>query len=186
MEDERIIALYFERREAAIAETEQKYGSYCFTIANGILNSAEDAEECVADTWLRVWQAIPPKRPARLQLFLAKITRNLAFDRWRSLSAEKRGGSSVALILDELSECIADTADVEESVLEKELQQVFHDFLLALPQRERRLFLARYFYAQPVHAIAQEHGMKDNAVSVILSRLRKKLQKHLQKEGYAI
>lgn len=107
MEDNRIIDLYWAREEQALTETERKYGGYCRTIARNILKIHEDAEECVSDTWLNAWNAMPPKRPSVLSAFLGKITRNLAFDRWKAAHAEKRGGGSLPLALDELDECIA-------------------------------------------------------------------------------
>ena len=99
MDDEMILDLYFARDELAVVETDRKYGGYCFTIANSILNNTEDAEETVSDTYLRAWNTIPPKRPNVFQMFLAKITRNLAFSRWRNQSAEKRGGGALSRIL---------------------------------------------------------------------------------------
>ena len=107
MNDEQILDLYFSRDEQAVAETDRKYGGYCFTLANSILHSDQDAEETVSDTYLRAWNTIPPKRPGIFKMFLAKITRNLAFSRWRSMNAEKRGGGEMTLVLEELDDCIA-------------------------------------------------------------------------------
>ena len=112
MKDEQIIALYWDRDEHAIRETNIKYGAYCFSVAHRILNSREDSEECVSDTWLRAWNAMPPKRPDRLRLFLARITRNLSFDRYRLLTADKRGRGEIAVVLDELAECLPAPTDV--------------------------------------------------------------------------
>ena len=106
MEDEAILDLYFARDEAALAETNRKYGSYCFTVANAVLDCREDAEETVSDTLLRTWDAIPPQRPKYLRLFLAKIARNLAFTRWRKKNARRRGGGETELALEELAGCI--------------------------------------------------------------------------------
>ena len=103
MEDSQIVALYWQRSPDAIKETENKYGAYCFSIADNILHSKEDAEECVNDTWLKTWNAIPPQRPNKLQLFLAKITRNLSFNRYKAKAAEKRGGGEMPIVLDELA-----------------------------------------------------------------------------------
>lgn len=186
MDDEQIIALYQSRNEAATKETRAKYGGYCFKVAHNILGNEQDAEECVADTMLHAWQAIPPARPVRLRLFLAKIARNLAFDHCRRMAADKRGGGNMTAVLDELAECVADTVDVEDSVLEKTMQECIHRFLSGLDSRERQVFLRRYFMAEPVAQIAEEFHMKPNTVSVMLGRTRKKLQAHLQKEGYAL
>ena len=103
MEDEKIIELYFARKERAIEETDRKYGAYCKTIAWRILQNISDAEECVNDTWLRVWNAVPPQRPNVFRQFLAKITRNLSLDRWRMTHAEKRGGGAVKIYHDHTS-----------------------------------------------------------------------------------
>ena len=119
LEDDKIITLYWERKEEAIVCTADRYEGYCHTIAKRILNNDEDANECVNDTWLRAWHAIPPQRPGRLSLFLGKITRNLAFDRYKSDHAQKRGGGEMALILDELEGCVSSTASVEQAVMAK-------------------------------------------------------------------
>ena len=116
MEDEQIVALYWERSEAAITETKQKYNGYCSVIANNILNSHEETEECVSDTWLKAWNSMPPKKPSLLSLFLGKITRNLAINRARSLSAEKRGSGQLSLCLDELAECVGEGESVSEGL----------------------------------------------------------------------
>lgn len=106
MDDNAIIDLYFERSEAAITETDAKYGRYCFHIAENILNNFEDSEESVNDTYLAAWRTIPPKRPNRLAVYLGKMTRNISLDRWKRRNAAKRGGGEVPLALDELEECV--------------------------------------------------------------------------------
>ena len=121
MNDEQILDLYFARDEQAVAETDRKYGGYCFTLANSILHSDQDAEETVSDTYLRAWNTIPPKRPGIFKMFLAKITRNLAFSRWRSMNAEKRGGGEMTLVLEELDDCIAAPGCVGDGMDAKEL-----------------------------------------------------------------
>ena len=123
MEDGQIIDLYWQRNTDAITETDIKYGAYCFTIAHNILNSREDSEECVNDTWLRAWNAMPPRKPDRLQMFLAKITRNLSFNRYNARTADKRGGGEIVLVLDELAECLASESDTESAYRLKELEQ---------------------------------------------------------------
>ena len=107
MEDSRIVELYWQKNADAIKETDSKYGAYCFAIADNILHNEEDSEECVNDTWLNAWNAMPPQRPTKLRLFLAKITRNLSFNRFQAQGAKKRGGGEINLVLDELAECIA-------------------------------------------------------------------------------
>lgn len=184
MEDCRIIELYWQRNAEAITETDRKYGSYCSSIAENILHSKEDAEECVNDTWFNAWNAMPPQRPTVLQMFLAKITRNLSINRFNARSAEKRGGGEIALVLDELAECLASQRDVEEEYAAKELGQFIRAFIRALPERDGNVFLRRYFFTEPVAQIARRYGLTDNHVMVILSRTRKKLKAHLIKGGF--
>jgi len=186
MEDEAILDLYFARNEQAVVETDRKYGSYCFTLANSILNNEQDAEETVSDTYLKAWKAIPPKRPSVLKLFLAKITRNLAFSRWRSYAAYKRGGGEMELVLEELSACIASPGSVEDRLNGKELARAIRSFLNTLPAREQDIFLRRYFFVEESSAIAARYGMKPATVLRTLSRTREKLKKYLTQEGYAV
>ncbi|MBR0484353.1 MAG: sigma-70 family RNA polymerase sigma factor [Oscillospiraceae bacterium] len=184
MDDAQIIDLYFARSQNAVRETEKIYGAYCFSIADNILHNRQDVEECVSDTWLRAWNSIPPQKPSRLKLFLGKITRNLAFDRYRQKNADKRGNGECSAVLDELAECVASSDDVEKSFDAKILRQSLNRFLKSLPQRERQIFLKRYFYAESVKSIAGEFQITANHCTVILKRVRKKLQAYLEQEGF--
>lgn len=184
MEDSQIIELYWQRNADAISETSDKYGAYCFSIANHILQSAEDSEECVNDTWLRAWNAIPPQKPSVLRLFLARITRNLSFDRFNAKNAEKRGGGEIALVLDELRECLGGDTDTEAAFEAKELRKSIQLFVRALPERDGNVLVRRYFFAEPIADIAKRYGLTENNVMVILSRTRGKLKTYLLKEGY--
>lgn len=186
MNDSQIVELYWQRKESAIQETNVKYGAYCYSIANNILSCREDADECVNDTWLRAWKTMPPQKPGRLRLFLAKITRNLSFDKFKARNAEKRGNGEFPLVLDELESCIADIKDTEAEFSAKELGKSINRFLQTLSERECSIFLRRYFYAESVAEISIRYGLKDSNVQVILSRTRKKLREHLEKEGYII
>lgn len=186
MEDAQIIKLYFARDEQAVAETDRKYGPYCFSLANGILSNPQDAEETVSDTYLKTWDAIPPRRPAVLKMFLAKITRNLAFSRWRSRTADKRGGGELPLVLEELGECIASPSDTEEEWNRKELSRAIRRFLDTLPMQEQNIFLRRYFFVDETQAIARRYGMKPATVLRTLSRTRAKLKDYLEKEGFTL
>lgn len=186
MEDNRIIDLYWAREEQALTETERKYGGYCRTIAQNILKIHEDAEECVSDTWLNAWNAMPPKRPSVLSAFLGKITRNLAFDRWKAAHAEKRGGGSLPLALDELDECIAAKGGVEAAFDEKELSHAIDTFLRTLPARECSIFLRRYWFVDSVRDISERFGINENSVKSILFRTRERLRKHLEREDFAL
>lgn len=184
MDDCRIIDLYWQKNSDAISESARKYGAYCFTVADNILHNSEDAEECVNDTWMRAWDAMPPQRPRVLRMFLAKITRNLAFDRFRARTAEKRGGSELSLVLEELAECLSTGQDLEAMYEGRELRQCIRRFVSRLPERDGNVFARRYFYTEPVAAIAQRYGLTENYVMVILSRTRKKLKRELKREGY--
>lgn len=184
MEDSCIVELYWRRTDDAIRESNTKYGAYCFAIAHNILGSREDSKECVNDTWLAAWNAIPPHRPVRLQMFLAKITRNLSFNRFQARSAKKRGGGEIILVLDELAECLAGETDVQREFEAKELGECIRRFVRGLPERDGNVFVRRYFFTEPVAQIARRYDLTDNHVMVILSRVRKKLKTHLIKEGF--
>lgn len=186
MSDEEIIALYFARDELALEKTASKYGAYCLSLANSILPSREDAEETVNDTYFRAWQSIPPKKPSVLRMFLAKITRNLAFSRWRGLTAQKRGGGELPLVLEELEECVGSGEDVGAALEAKELTKTIAAFLNTLPQQEQNIFLRRYFFVEDAGAIASRYGLRRDAVNQSLSRTRKKLKSYLILEGYAV
>lgn len=183
MGDQEIIDLYFQRSENAISETASKYGGYCYSIAYNILTNNEDAEESVSDTYLAAWNAMPPRRPSILATFLGKITRRLSIDRWRSRNAYKRGGGEIILALEELEDCVADGQTVEKAYDRKHLAAVFNRFLDALPETERRVFLCRYWYMDPIAYIAAHFGFSDSKVTSMLHRTRRKLYTALEKEG---
>ena len=181
--DHEIIELFWNRDESAIRETAAKYGNYCFTVANGILKNHEDAEECISDTWLSAWNAIPPKRPKVLKLFLAKITRQIAFDKYRFNTAGKRGGGEIEQSLDELAESIPASSGVETELSAEAMRTCINSFLVTLSERDANVFLRRYFYVESVPEIAKRYAMKESNVLLVLSRTRKKLEQHLIKEG---
>ena len=184
MEDEKIIELYWGRDREAITETNKKYGAYCMTVANNILQNREDSEECVNDTYFKVWNAIPPTRPKIFSAFLGKITRNLAFNRYRRDTAEKRGGGEMPLILDELSELVSGKDDVENAVELGELKADLNIFLKGLPHDKRNIFIRRYWYCDSVNQIAKRYGMTEGTVSTSLMRLRKRLRGFLTERGF--
>lgn len=184
MEDQEIIELYFQRNDKAIEVTNEKYGAYCTAVANNILADLRDSEECVSDTWLRAWNAMPPQRPNYLRLFLGKITRNLALDVVKRQSRKKRGSGEYELALDELRN-VTDTAyQVESEVEKKDLQRSINDFLYTLSERDCNVFLRRYFYFESTKQIAEEYEIRESNVLGILSRTRQKLRMHLVQEGY--
>jgi len=149
-----------------------------------MLGSREDAEECCSDALLRLWNAVPPERPAHLRSYLAKLTRRLAIDRLRSETAEKRGGGELPLVLEELAECIPGGDGAEDAALTKALGEAVNRFLQNLPARERAIFVRRCFLAEPGRDIAQALGLRENAVAVSLRRTRAKLRAFLEQEGF--
>ena len=184
MSDEQIIELYQKRSEVAIRATNDSYGAYCYSIANRILRNAEDSWECVNDTWLRAWNSIPPQCPQCLRTFLAKITRNLAFDRFKREHAHKRGAGEIQLALDELEECVAAKSDVEAELFSGEMKRCIDSFLRGLTEQKRDIFLRRYFYVESTADIAKRYDLKKSNVLMILSRTRKELKDYLEKEGF--
>lgn len=185
MDDKQIVALYFDRNEQAIAETETKYGKYCYAIAIGVLSMHEDAEESVNDTWIDAWNSMPPHRPSILSTFLGKITRRIAIDKWRHRTAEKRGGGEIPLVLDELEDCIAHDSDVEKTLEKKRLEEVINRFVHKLPEKDQKVFLCRYFYMDSIESICRQFGFSESKVKSILHRTREKLRRVLREEELA-
>lgn len=186
MDDREIVNLYWERNENAITESEKKYGKYCYFIAHNILKSHEDSEECVNDTYIRAWNSIPPKKPEKLSVFLGKITRNLALDVLEKLSAKKRGGTQIALVLDELQGCIPSPVSTENEVDALQLTENLNCFLKTLTDESRKIFLQRYWYLMTVREIAEENSFTESKVKMSLSRTRNNLKIFLEKEGVQI
>lgn len=186
MEDNQIVALYWQRSERAISETAGKYGKYCYTIAYNILYNNEDADESVNDTYMGAWNSMPPNKPDILSAFLGKITRNIALNKWRRKNAQKRGEGQVAVALDELTECIPAGEQVEEKIEAMELARTIDVFLAGLKETERRVFVCRYWYLDPITEICKQFGYSESKVKSMLFRIRNKLQAHLEKEGIFI
>lgn len=182
MEDQKIIALFWDRSENAISETENKYGRYCHYIAQNILQNEEDAAECVNDTYLRAWNAIPPKRPNNLRTFLGKITRNLALNRYAQRSAEKRGAGQMPQILEELHECVGN-GSADQILDQIVLKQLLDQFLTTLRPETRKIFVRRYWYMSSIAEIAADLHISQSKVTVSLCRTRQKLAGFLEKEG---
>ncbi len=186
MDDGEIIELYWSRAESAITETAKKYGAYCYHIAYHILYNTEDAEECVNDTYLHAWRAIPPQRPGRFAAFLGKITRNLSLDQYSKKMTAKRGGGQIPLILDELQDCIPTKVSVEKALEDQELSELLNRFLATLPERNRNVFMRRYWYASSIREVAKSYGLSESNVKMILMRTREKLRRYLEKEGVTL
>ena len=185
MEDEKIVALYFDRDESAISETKKKYGTYLTTVAYNILRSNEDSEEVVLDTYLGAWNAMPPERPGCLRAFLGRITRNLSIARWRRDHAQKRFDPADAL-LSELDECVPGGIDPAAALDETLLTQAIADWLSRLNADDRALFLRRYWYGDAVKALAEECGVGANRMAQRLRRLRASLRDALSKGGFSL
>ena len=186
LEDQEIIQLFWNRSENAIIQTTEKYGKYCFTIAWNILYNREDSDECVNDTFLHAWNAIPPQKPGILKAFLGKITRNLALNRYESYHTLKRGAGQVSYCLEELAECIADTSDTESVVDRMALTECLNNFLATLKAEERTIFVRRYWYVCSVSDIAKDYGYSESKIKMTLLRTRNKLKEALEREGFSV
>ncbi|MDE6589307.1 MAG: sigma-70 family RNA polymerase sigma factor [Oscillospiraceae bacterium] len=186
MDDNDIIGLFLARDEGAIEAASREYGAYCAAIAHGILGDQGAAEECVNDTWLKCWQSIPPQQPRSLKGYAGRIARNLALSALRGLTAQKRGGGQVELALDELSECVSG-GDTPEGALDRQAFRAALDgFLAELPERNRSLFLRRYWYLDSTQQLARRFRMSQTQVTTTLHRLRQKLRAHLEQEGFKV
>ncbi len=186
VEDEDILKLYFARDERAIAETDRRHGKTCMQVSVGILHSRPDAEECVNDTYLRVWNAIPPTRPQSLRAYLCRIVRNLSINRLRAMSAAKRH-RDLTLSLSELDACIpAPAGDEPAGGSTEELARLISDFLRTVDATDRRLFMGRYFYARSVPELAADTALGEKAVYKHLEKTRTRLQAYLTERGYTV
>ena len=186
MDDKTIVQLYWDREPLAIEETSKQYGNYCHAIAENILNDDEDARECVNDTWLAAWRSMPPHRPAVLSAFLGKITRTLAFNRWKENHRQKRGEGELCAVLDELAECVAGKETVEQEIEYKQLVKAINDFLGTLSEEKRAMFVCRYWYTESIAGIAKRFDLRQTAVTKSLQRTRTGLRQYLQERGYHI
>lgn len=178
MDDRQIIALFYERSEQAIAELSKKYGGLCFKIAINILNNPQDAEECVNDAYLGVWNSIPPQNPDPLRAYLCRIVRNLALKKLRANTALKRGGQ-LEVSLSELENCIPDKS-FDELLSAKELTEQLNAFLSILHRDDRVMFIKRYWLSESLTEIAATFGITEHNASVRLGRIRKKLCQYLK------
>lgn len=182
MEDAAIIGLYWARDERAISASDEKYGRLCRSLSRDILDSPEDAEECVNDTWKRAWDTMPPQRPGSLRAYFAKITRNLSIDRWRARRAEKRG-QGLAVLLDELEECLPAAPSAEELTEARETARAIGRWLDTLSPADRKAFLRRYWYGLRVDRVAAQARCSPNSMAKRLGRLRDGLRRALEQEG---
>lgn len=184
MEDQQIVALYWQRDQQAIAQTERKYGQYLTKVAYHILYNLEDCAESVNDTYLAAWNAIPPHKPQSLCAFLSKLTRRISIDLLRKKQSAKRGGGEYELSLEELSQCLPGGSDPETETNGKELVRAIEKFLLEQPEKTRNVFIGRYFYMDSVKEVARYCGLTESNAKVLLHRTRLTLGDYLKKEGY--
>lgn len=184
MQDNEIIELYFARSERAIAETKGKYGGYCSSIAMNILHDHSDSEEVVSDSYLKVWDTVPPTRPLSLKAYIGRIVRNLSLNIYEKYAAKKRGSCETRIVLDELSEVVPSPDSTEQYLEQKLLEQLIDRFLETLDPDTRRIFVRRYWYMSTVKEIAHDNGMSESAVKMRLKRTREALKEQLIQEGW--
>ena len=182
--DDEIIALYWERNEAAISATDRKYGGYLYTVAYNILHNPQDCEECRNDTYLQTWNTIPPQRPTKFQAYLTRIIRCISIDRYRELRRLKRVPSELTVSLEELSEVLASDPHAEQD--NADLARCIADYVASLPHRRRLIFVCRYYCADPPDRIAAMLGVTTSAIYKELGKIRNGLRKHLEQEGFRI
>lgn len=185
MDDREIIKLFFERSEQAITELSNKYGTVCSKIAFNILNSTQDAEECVNDAYLGVWNTVPPQDPSPLLSYVCRIVRNLSIKKYRANTAAKRN-SIYDVALDELENCFPSSVSADDEFNASETARIINEFLESLDKENRIIFVRRYWYSDSITDIAKQFGRNEHNISVRLSRIREKLRKHLIKEGITI
>jgi RNA polymerase sigma-70 factor (ECF subfamily) len=186
MDDNRIGELYWDRDETAIRETDARYGRYLWTIAYNVLADREDSDECVNDSYYKAWSAMPPHRPASLSSFLGRIVRQLAVDRFRRRTAQKRAPSEYVLSLDELAECVSGVEEPHQTAELRALAQAVSDYLWELSREMRNVFLWRYYFMDSVQEIAHRLDASESQVKSMLHRTRLGLRAHLEKEGFSL
>lgn len=178
MNDEKIIELFFLRSEQAISELDKKYGRTCYSLSYKILNNSQDAEECVNDSYIGVWNAIPPARPDPLRAFVLKIVRNISLKRYEQNTAAKRN-SHYDIALEELEDCLASSVTIEEEIEECRLTEIIESFLGLLSEKNRVIFIRRYWFSDSYADISKQVGLTEKNISVRLTRIRKELREYL-------
>ena len=186
MSDEQIVELYWQRDERAIRETDRKYQHFLLTVAHNILRDAQDCEECLNDTSLGAWNAIPPARPKVLQAFLATIMRRTAIDRYKAGKRQKRIDSELTVALSEVEEFLANGSDPAAELDARELGRVISEFIRALPKRRMYIFMSRYYTARPIGEIARLLGCSESTVNKEIAAIKHDLKEKLEKEGYSL
>lgn len=186
MEDFQIVELFLQREEEALSQTKTKYGKRLRSLAFGMVQDLQTAEECENDTYLQAWNAIPPHEPKTyLYPFLARITRHIALDHCRRNNTQKRSAQIIQLST-ELEQCIPASGNTEFQMEQERVQAVLNDFLRGLKSIQRKVFLRRYWYLESIEEIAQYFGFTQSKVKSMLYRIRNKLRNNLEKEGLSI
>lgn len=186
IDDEKIIELYFERDENAIVETDHKYGGYLFSVVCNMVSDRLDCEECVNDTYLGAWNAIPPARPYALKAFLTTIARRIAIKRYHKKSKQKEIPSEMTVSLSELADFISGDEDAELGFDAERLGATISAFIRSLPERRRYIFMSRYYVSEPIDSIARELGLSRSTVNKELAAIRYALKEKLESEGYSV
>ena len=182
MEDANIVALYWQRDQGAITASDEKYGTLRHSLSFNILQTHEDAEECVNDTYLRTWNAIPPARPSAFRAWLGRIVRNLSLDRWKQSRTAKRGGDGMEVLLGEQDDCVPEPHGTEKAMEDQEIASLISAFLRRQSPESRVIFLRRYWYGQSVADIAAGMNCGEGKVKSALFRTRKALRTYLEQE----
>ena len=186
MEDYEIIDLFLSRSENAITETAQKYGPYCKRIAMNLLSNHQDVEECVSDTYLHIWNAIPPVKPTSFLAYLGRTVRNISIDCYKRQHTQKRGGGETPLLLSELADCIPHTSTMEQELEDRQIAAVISSFLRGRKEPDRLMFVRRYWYGESIREIAEHFGVGEETVKSSIFRTRKKLKAYLEQEGITL
>ncbi len=184
MQDDMIVALYWQRDEAAILKTEQKYGHYLSKIAYNILSDIEDSKESVNDTYLKAWNSIPPHKPNILATYLGKITRQLSIDIFRTRNRMKRRTSQYTLSLSELEECVSGSDMTQQHIDLHLLAEAINSYLYTLSTEARNIFVGRYYFMDSIKDVAAYYGMSETKVKSMLFRTRQGLKTYLEQEGF--
>ena len=186
LSDEAIISLYWDGDRKAITETDFKYGKYLYTIIYNILHDKLDCEECLNDTYLGAWNAMPPARPQVLRAFLVTISRRIAIKRYHKLRQKGAVPSEMTVALAEVEDFIAENSSAEEAFDAKQLGQIISRFVRSLPQRQRYIFISRYYAAEPIDTIAKELDLSRSMIHKELAAIRTALKETLESEGYSV
>lgn len=186
LRDEEIVELYWRRNEQAIRETDIKYKTFLLSLAHNIVSNTLDCEECLNDTYIGAWNAIPPARPTLLKSFLAKIMRRIAINRFHANQCQKRIASEYAASLSDFEELITSGESTETELETKELAKAISCFVRSLPNRQMYIFVSRYYIADPISKISVELGCSESTVKREITAIKSGLQKHLEREGYVL